>query len=101
MRKGTVWDRVRENISRAYEWLTRMFLRCDGNRCSAGLALFEMDDEGLFPVHVMVNKERELIYVYFCPWCGRPLSKTGQRYLLTVVLGVAALWLVRSKKGKS
>jgi len=75
MKQGTFWDRIRGRISSVYEWFTRPFLSCDGNRCSGGLDLFVADEEGLFPLLVMQGKEVEGIYVYFCPWCGRRMAQ--------------------------
>jgi hypothetical protein len=77
MKSTTFWDAVRSNLSAVYEWISRMFLTCSGNRCSCFYdPVFIADDEGLFPLKILIDGDAELIfYVYFCPWCGRRLKK--------------------------
>lgn len=80
MTQETFWDRIQGRISRAYEWLTRMFLSCDGNRCSGFVpALFVENDKGLFPLSILGSERgKEKIYVYYCPWCGRRMAQKGK-----------------------
>jgi len=78
MKQETFLDKICGYINGAYEWLTRMLLTCDGNRCGGSPLIFEEDDEGLFPLRVIDSEGETKIYVYFCPWCGRRLANKGQ-----------------------
>jgi hypothetical protein len=58
------------------EELTRHFLTCNGNHC--GLSPFYVDDTGggeyVHAVDILIDEQRETIYAYFCPMCGRRLT---------------------------
>ena len=59
-----------------WDWLSRPFLTCDGNRCGGYIKpqfLFKQDDEGLHPIVVKDDGWEYTIYVYYCPWCGRKM----------------------------
>lgn len=66
-------------INYIWEWISRPLLKCDGNSCGGYIdpqLLFEQDDEGLIPIIARHPNDgwETLIYIYYCPWCGRRLS---------------------------